>query len=163
MTMCGLLIPASDGCQIAIYNNILVDIGDQQSIEQNLSTFSSHINKVIEILEIADNHSLVLLDELGSGTDPIEGAALALSIIEKLKNAGVTLVTTTHYQELKMYAIDTVNVQNASCEFNVETLQPTYKLIIGTPGKSNAFAISKKLGMSDDIIEYAESLISSRK
>lgn len=161
MTMCGLLIPASDGCQIAIYNNILVDIGDQQSIEQNLSTFSSHINKVIEILEIADNHSLVLLDELGSGTDPIEGAALALSIIEKLKNAGVTLVTTTHYQELKMYAIDTVNVQNASCEFNVETLQPTYKLIIGTPGKSNAFAISKKLGMSDDIIEYAESLISS--
>lgn len=161
MTMCGLLIPASDGCQIAIYNNILVDIGDQQSIEQNLSTFSSHINKVIEILKTADNHSLVLLDELGSGTDPIEGAALALSIIEKLKNNGVTLVTTTHYQELKMYAIDTDNVQNASCEFNVETLQPTYKLIIGTPGKSNAFAISKKLGMSDDIIEYAESLISS--
>ncbi|MDE6148824.1 MAG: endonuclease MutS2 [Ruminococcus sp.] len=161
MTMCGLLIPASDGCQIAIYNNILVDIGDQQSIEQNLSTFSSHINKVIEILEKADNHSLVLLDELGSGTDPIEGAALALSIIEKLKSIGVTLVTTTHYQELKMYAIDTDDVQNASCEFNVETLLPTYKLIIGTPGKSNAFAISKKLGISDDIINHAESLISS--
>lgn len=160
MTMCGMLIPASDGSQIAIYTKILVDIGDQQSIEQNLSTFSSHINKVIEILEKADERSLVLLDELGSGTDPIEGAALALSIIEKLKSMGVTLVTTTHYQELKMYAIDTDNVQNASCEFNVETLQPTYRLIIGTPGKSNAFAISKKLGISEDIIEYAQSLIS---
>ena len=115
------------GCQISIYNNILVDIGDQQSIEQNLSTFSSHINKVIEILEIADNHSLVLLDELGSGTDPIEGAALALSIIEKLKNAGVTLVTTTHYQELKMYAIDTVNVQNV---FPVNSMLKLFSLLI---------------------------------
>lgn len=162
MTMCGLLIPASDGCQISVYKNILVDIGDQQSIEHNLSTFSSHINKVIEILDKADNHSLVLLDELGSGTDPIEGAALALSIIEKLKQKGVTLVTTTHYQELKIYAIDTEDVQNASCEFNVETLQPTYKLIIGMPGKSNAFAISRKLGISDDIIDYAESLLSSK-
>ena len=160
MTMCGLLIPVSDGSAISIYKNILVDIGDQQSIEQSLSTFSSHMNRVIEILNNADNHSLVLLDELGSGTDPIEGAALALSIIEKLKSQRVTLVTTTHYQELKMYAIDSDNVENASCEFDVETLQPTYKLIIGTPGKSNAFAISKKLGIPEDIINYAESLVS---
>lgn len=160
MTMCGLLIPASDGCRISIFKNILVDIGDQQSIEQSLSTFSSHMNGVIDILDRADSHSLVLLDELGSGTDPIEGAALALSIIEKLKSLGATVVTTTHYQELKMYAIDTDNVENASCEFDVETLQPTYKLIIGTPGKSNAFAISKKLGIPQDVINYAQSLIS---
>ena len=160
MTMCGMLIPVSDGSVISIYRNILVDIGDQQSIEQSLSTFSSHINRVIEILDNADGRSLVLLDELGSGTDPIEGAALALSIIEKLKSLGVTLVTTTHYQELKMYAIDSDSVENASCEFNVETLQPTYKLIIGTPGKSNAFEISKKLGVSEDIIKRAESLVS---
>ena len=160
MTMCGMLIPVSDGSAISIYKNILVDIGDQQSIEQSLSTFSSHMNRVIEILNNADNRSLVLLDELGSGTDPIEGAALALSIIEKLKSMGVTLVTTTHYQELKMYAIDSDNVENASCEFNVETLQPTYKLIIGAPGKSNAFAISKKLGISEDIINYAQALVS---
>ena len=160
MTMCGMLIPVSDGSVISIYNNILVDIGDQQSIEQSLSTFSAHMNRVIEILDSADERSLVLLDELGSGTDPIEGAALALSIIEKLKSLGVTLVTTTHYQELKMYAIDTDNVENASCEFNVETLQPTYKLIIGTPGKSNAFAISQKLGIPNDIIEHAQSLVS---
>ncbi|MDO5125770.1 MAG: endonuclease MutS2 [Ruminococcus sp.] len=162
MTMCGLLIPVSDGSKVSVYKNILVDIGDQQSIEHNLSTFSSHINKVIEILDLVDEHSLVLLDELGSGTDPIEGAALALSIIEKLKQKGVTLVTTTHYQELKMYAIDTPDVQNASCEFSVDTLQPTYKLIIGLPGKSNAFAISRKLGMSDDIIDYAQSLLSTK-
>ena len=160
MTMCGLLIPVSDGSAISIYKNILVDIGDRQSIEQSLSTFSAHMNRVIEILDNADSKSLVLLDELGSGTDPVEGAALALSIIEKLKSLGVTLVTTTHYQELKMYAIDTDDVENASCEFNVETLQPTYKLIIGTPGKSNAFSISKKLGLSDDVIRYAESLVS---
>lgn len=162
MTMCGLLIPVSDGSKVSVYKNILVDIGDQQSIEHNLSTFSSHINKVIEILDLVDEHSLVLLDELGSGTDPIEGAALALSIIEKLKQKGVTLVTTTHYQELKIYAIDTPDVQNASCEFSVDTLQPTYKLIIGLPGKSNAFAISRKLGMSDDIIDYAQSLLSTK-
>lgn len=160
MTMCGLLIPASDSCKISIFKNILVDIGDQQSIEQSLSTFSSHMNGVINIIDKADLHSLVLLDELGSGTDPIEGAALALSIIEKLKSLGATVVATTHYQELKMYAIDTENVENASCEFNVETLQPTYKLIIGTPGKSNAFAISQKLGISQDVIDYAQSLIS---
>lgn len=161
MTMCGLLIPVSDGSRISIYKKILVDIGDQQSIEQSLSTFSSHMNRVIEILEKADYQSLVLLDELGSGTDPIEGAALAVSIIEKLKSQGATIVTTTHYQELKMYALDTQNVENASCEFDVESLKPTYRLIIGTPGKSNAFAISKRLGIPDDVIDHAESLISA--
>ena len=160
MTMCGLLIPVSDGSKISIYKKILVDIGDQQSIENNLSTFSSHINRVKKILDEANNESLILLDELGSGTDPVEGAALAVSIIEKLKSLGSTLVTTTHYQELKMYALDTPNVENASCEFDVSTLKPTYKLIIGSPGKSNAFEISKSLGIDDEIIKYAESLIS---
>ena len=145
MTMCGLLIPASDGSRISVYKNVLVDIGDQQSIENNLSTFSSHISRVKTILDEADSESLVLLDELGSGTDPVEGA---------------TLVTTTHYQELKMYAIDTPDVENASCEFDVQTLHPTYRLIIGSPGKSNAFAISESLGIDKDIIKYAESLIS---
>lgn len=161
MTMCGLLIPVSDGSVISIYENILVDIGDQQSIEQSLSTFSSHMNRIIEIIDKADNKSLVLLDELGSGTDPIEGAALAVSIIERLKSQGATIVSTTHYQELKMYALDTDKVENASCEFDVESLKPTYRLIIGTPGKSNAFAISTRLGIPSDVIEYAESLISS--
>ena len=160
MTMCGLLIPASDGSRISIFKNILVDIGDQQSIEQSLSTFSSHMNKVISILNTADSNSLVLIDELGSGTDPVEGAALAVSIIEKLHSLGAKLVTTTHYQELKLYAIDTPNVENASCEFDVKTLQPTYRLIIGSPGKSNAFAISSRLGLPQDIISRAEGLVS---
>lgn len=161
MTMCGLLIPVSDGSKISIYKNILVDIGDQQSIEQSLSTFSSHMNRVVEILEKADEKSLVLLDELGSGTDPVEGAALAVAIIEDLKSNRSTTITTTHYQELKMYALNTPEVENASCEFNVETLKPTYRLIIGTPGKSNAFAISERLGMPKEIIDYAQSLITS--
>ena len=156
MTMCGLLIPVSDGSKISIYKNILVDIGDQQSIEQSLSTFSSHMNRVVEILEKADEKSLVLLDELGSGTDPVEGAALAVAIIEDLKSNRSTTITTTHYQELKMYALNTPEVENASCEFNVETLKPTYRLIIGTPGKSNAFAISERLGMPKEIIDYAQ-------
>lgn len=160
MTMCGLLIPVSDGSSICIYHNILVDIGDQQSIEQDLSTFSSHMNNVIEILDKADYNSLVLLDELGSGTDPIEGAALAVAIIERLRSQGATVVNTTHYQELKMYAINTDKVENASCEFNVDTMQPTYRLIIGTPGKSNAFSISKRLGVPEDVIRYAKSLVS---
>lgn len=160
MTMCGMLIPVSDGSRISVYKKILVDIGDRQSIEHNLSTFSSHINRVKDILDDADSESLVLIDELGSGTDPIEGAALAVAIIERLRTLGVTLVTTTHYQELKMYALDTDRVQNASCEFNVETLKPTYRLIIGSPGKSNAFAISKSLGIDDDIIKNAQGLIS---
>ena len=160
MTMCGMLIPVSDGSKISLFKKILVDIGDQQSIENNLSTFSSHINRVKKIINDADNESLILLDELGSGTDPVEGAALAVSIIERLKNLGSTLVTTTHYQELKMYALDTPHVENASCEFDVSTLKPTYRLIIGSPGKSNAFEISRSLGIDDDIIKYAESLIS---
>lgn len=161
MTMCGLLIPVSDGSKISVFENILVDIGDQQSIEQSLSTFSSHMNRVIQILEEANHSSLVLLDELGSGTDPVEGAALAVSIIEKLKCKGAKLVTTTHYQELKLYALESENVENASCEFDVKTLMPTYRLIIGSPGRSNAFEISRKLGLSDDIIENAMSLVGS--
>ena len=160
MTMCGLLIPASDGCRISVYNKILADIGDRQSIEQSLSTFSSHMGNVREILEKADSESLVLIDELGSGTDPVEGAALAVAIIERLRQFGATVVTTTHYQEIKLYALDTDGVENASCEFDVETMKPTYKLVIGSPGKSNAFAISKNLGIDDDIIAYAEGLIS---
>ena len=160
MTMCGMLIPASDGCKISIFKNILVDIGDNQSIEQSLSTFSSHMNRVIEILDVADYNSLVLLDELGSGTDPVEGAALAIAIIEKLRRQGAEIVTTTHYQELKMYALDNEGVENASCEFDVNTLKPTYRLIIGSPGKSNAFEISRQLGISEDIINQAQELIS---
>ncbi len=161
MTMCGLLIPVSDGSVISIFNKILVDIGDSQSIEQSLSTFSSHMNKVIEIIKIADDRSLVLLDELGSGTDPVEGAALAVSIINKLKENGAEIVTTTHYQELKMYALETDGIINASCEFDTKTLQPTYKLIFGTPGKSNAFEIALKLGMDKDIIETSKKFINS--
>jgi DNA mismatch repair protein MutS2 len=160
MTMCGLLIPVSDGSRISVFENILVDIGDSQSIEQNLSTFSSHTNKVIEILGTADERSLVLLDELGSGTDPVEGAALAVSIIRRLISNGARLMVTTHYQELKVFAIDTPNVENASCEFDIETLRPTYRLIVGSPGKSNAFAISESLGMPADIIAEAKSFVS---
>lgn len=159
MTMCGLLIPVSDGSVISIFNKILVDIGDSQSIEQSLSTFSSHMNKVIDILNTADSNSLVLLDELGSGTDPVEGAALAVSIINKLKENGAEIVTTTHYQELKMYALETEGIINASCEFDTKTLQPTYKLIFGTPGKSNAFEIALKLGMDKEIIESSKKLM----
>ena len=161
MTMCGLLIPASDGSRISIYKKVLVDIGDQQSIENDLSTFSSHISSITHILNEADSDSLVLLDELGSGTDPVEGAALAVSIIDRIKMFGATLVTTTHYQEIKMYAIDTDGVQNASCQFDVQTLKPTYQLVIGFPGKSNAFEISRSLGIDEDIIKKANSLISS--
>ncbi len=160
MTMCGLLIPVSDGSKISIFDNILADIGDNQSIEQSLSTFSSHTNKVIEIIKLADKNSLILLDELGSGTDPIEGAALAIAIIEKLKSKQAKLMITTHYQELKMYAIESQDVENASCEFDIQTLQPTYRLIIGSPGKSNAFEISSSLGMPRDVIENAKSMVS---
>ncbi|MGN0632770.1 MAG: endonuclease MutS2 [Oscillospiraceae bacterium] len=160
MTMCGMLIPVSDGSRISVFKNILVNIGDSQSIEMNLSTFSAHMGSMVKILEQADSDSLVLLDELGSGTDPVEGAALAVAIIEQLKAQGASTVTTTHYQELKMYALDTDRVENAAFDFDVETLSPTYRLIIGAPGKSNAFAISKRLGISDSTIEYAKSLVS---
>ena len=160
MTMCGLLIPCADGSSISVYDHILADIGDSQSIEQNLSTFSSHTNKVIEILGTADERSLVLLDELGSGTDPVEGAALAISIIRRLMENGAKIMVTTHYQELKVFAIDSSGVENASCEFDIETLRPTYRLIVGSPGKSNAFAISESLGMPSDIISDAKSRVS---
>lgn len=160
MTMCGLLIPVADGSSITIFSHILADIGDSQSIEQNLSTFSSHTNKVIEILKTADERSLVLLDELGSGTDPVEGAALAVSVIKRLMESGAKIMVTTHYQELKVFAINSPDVENASCEFDIETLRPTYRLIVGSPGKSNAFAISESLGMPKDIIEDAKSLVS---
>jgi len=159
MTMCGLMIPVSDNSQVSVFKNVLVDIGDSQSIEQNLSTFSAHMHKVIEIVNRADEDSLIILDELGSGTDPLEGSALAISIIERLKSTGAKLMVTTHYQELKMYALNTENVENASCEFNVDTMKPTYRIIIGSPGKSNAFAISQSLGMPLDVIENAKSLI----
>ena len=160
MTMCGLLIPCADGSRISVYDHILADIGDSQSIEQNLSTFSSHTNKVIEILGTADERSLVLLDELGSGTDPVEGAALAISIIRRLMENGAKIMVTTHYQELKVFAIDSSGVENASCEFDIETLRPTYRLIVGSPGTSNAFAISESLGMPSDIIRDAKSRVS---
>jgi len=160
MVMCGLLIPVADGSRISVYRNILADIGDSQSIEQNLSTFSSHTNKVIEILDTADEQSLVLLDELGSGTDPVEGAALAVAIIRRLMANGAKIMVTTHYQELKVFAIASQDVENASCEFNIETLRPTYRLIVGSPGKSNAFAISESLGMPSDIIADAKARVS---
>ena len=160
MTMCGLLIPVADGSRISVFSHILADIGDSQSIEQNLSTFSSHTNKVIEILGTADESSLVLLDELGSGTDPVEGAALAIAVIRRLMENGAKIMVTTHYQELKVFAIDSPSVQNASCEFDIATLRPTYRLIVGSPGKSNAFAISESLGMPSDIIEDAKGRVS---
>ncbi len=161
MAMCGLMIPASDGSKVSVFDNILVDIGDQQSIEQSLSTFSSHISNVVKILDAANEKSLILMDELGSGTDPVEGAALAVSIIENMVAKGSKLLVTTHYQELKLFAIETPGIENASCEFDIATLQPTYRLIIGSPGKSNAFSISSKLGISDDIIKRANELVST--
>lgn len=160
MTMCGLMIPAADGSRVGVFSDIRADIGDEQSIEQSLSTFSSHMNNIISILKSCGSKSLILLDELGSGTDPIEGAALAVSILKKLKDNGCFIIATTHYQEVKMFALEEEGVENACCEFDVATLKPTYKLIIGVPGKSNAFAIVKRLGMTDDIIEGAENLVS---
>ena len=161
MAMCGLMIPAADGSRISVFDRILVDIGDRQSIEQNLSTFSAHTLQDIEILKQADDRTLVLMDELGSGTDPVEGAALAVAMIERLRAQGAVLMVTTHYQELKRYAVETPGVENASCEFDLETLKPTYKLILGSPGKSNAFAISGSLGMPEDVIAHAKTLVST--
>lgn len=161
MTQCGLMIPAGDGSVIGCFKRVYVDIGDEQSIEQSLSTFSSHMTNVIKIIEAADEDSLVLIDELGSGTDPVEGAALAVSILTQLKSCRAKVLATTHYQEVKMFALETEGVENASCEFDVETLKPTYRLIVGVPGKSNAFAITKRLGMSDDVISRAEDLVST--
>ena len=161
MTMCGLMIPCDDESEISVFDKILVDIGDEQSIEQSLSTFSSHMVNVISIIENTTPFSLVLIDELGSGTDPIEGAALATAILKRLYKKGAKIAATTHYAELKSYAIVTDGVENASCEFDVETLKPTYRLLVGVPGRSNAFAISEKLGLENNVIEEAKSLVSN--
>jgi len=161
MARCGLMIPASDGSQIGVLGEIYADIGDEQSIEQSLSTFSSHMTNIVEILKQAKPGSLVLLDELGSGTDPSEGGALAVSILDYLKEKGCLVIATTHYQEVKLYALETAGVENASCEFDITTLRPTYRLITGAPGKSNALAITKRLGLNDDVINKAKTLVSS--
>lgn len=161
MTMCGLLIPVADRSRVSVFNNILVDIGDEQSIAQSLSTFSSHMVNIIDIMKKADDKSLILIDELGAGTDPVEGAALAVSIIEALREKGAIIAATTHYAELKAYALDTPGVTNGCCEFDIETLCPTYKLLIGVPGRSNAFAILKHLGMTQNVIDNAKAIVGS--